>query len=157
MAPRTGLDGHLLTFDVGGTTYALPITEVAEVTAPKQVACVPTLPDVVGGVINHHGDVLPVVTRGALFQVDDSTLPEPEQLVVVSEHEGGSGSLGLPVDRVIGLTQTRGRKTGECDDFVETRSIRGEQVQLLDAKRLLERAREAIERAAGRTESAHKE
>ena len=60
---------RLLLFEVGGRHYALPIADVAEGTEGGCIAAVPTLRAAVGGVMNHHGEALPVVRPAALFEL----------------------------------------------------------------------------------------
>ena len=74
---------RLITFEVGGTCYGLPIGDVLEVAEIGRICCVPTLPPTLGGVMNHHGDALPVVRPAALFEVDAADLPEPENAIVL--------------------------------------------------------------------------
>jgi chemotaxis signal transduction protein len=62
---------RLLTFEIGSSLFALPIEGVHEVAAMAELACIPTLPREVAGVINYRGDALPVVRRERLL--DPST------------------------------------------------------------------------------------
>ncbi len=54
---------RLLTFEVESSVYALPIAEVHEVTQATRVCCVPTISRELVGVMNWHGDALPVVSH----------------------------------------------------------------------------------------------
>ena len=45
--------------------------------APRAPRGEATLPAEVGGVMNHHGDALPVLCRGALLGCDEASLGEP--------------------------------------------------------------------------------
>ena len=83
-APQQPSDGHLLTFDVGGSVYALPISCVLEVAEVDGVACIPTLPPQVGGVVNHHGDALPVVLRSPLLALDEEKRDAEKDFKTVS-------------------------------------------------------------------------
>ncbi len=93
---------RLVLFEVGGGAYALPIADVLEVTEWSQLAAIPTLPAAVAGVINHHGDALPIVARDALLE-EAATDTRPEHVLVLGVSGGQSGRLGVPVDRVLGL------------------------------------------------------
>jgi chemotaxis signal transduction protein len=150
-APLRGSHERLLTFEVGGGVYALPIGGVLEVVEAGDVACIPTLPPALAGVVNHHGDVLPVLSRSRLLDVD-GTLPEPEQVLVVSGSEEDSVRLGLPVDRVLGLADGAGAAARGAEPVADRRQIDGRLVSVLDPRRLVERAREVIESSTGRAE-----
>ena len=58
---------RLILFEVAGAVYALPIEDVLEVLENRNCVGIPTLPPEVGGVVNHHGEALPVITPSALF------------------------------------------------------------------------------------------
>lgn len=142
------MEERLITFEVAGAAYALPIADVLEVAEVGTVACIPTLPLGVAGVVNLHGDALPVVDRAALFEVGDAALAAPEHLLVIAGRSGAeSANLGVPVDRIFGLAGGRGGVARDPSGVVERRPIDGRVVTILDTRRLLERAAAAIERA----------
>ncbi|WP_294392412.1 chemotaxis protein CheW [uncultured Sphingomonas sp.] len=59
---------RFLFFRIGATEYALPIAAVEEVaTMPQQLARVPRAPDVLRGLMNLRGRVLPVIDQGRCF------------------------------------------------------------------------------------------
>ena len=145
----SGCEERLISFEVGGAAYALPIADVLEVTEVGRLHAVPSLPLRVGGVVNHHGDALPVVQRSVLFEVADP-LPAAQQLLVIGGG-GESGRLGLPVDRICGLVPGRGGSAREGRAVAERRPIDGRVVSVLDTRRLLERAAAAITEAVERS------
>jgi chemotaxis signal transduction protein len=141
----------LVTFEVNGAAYALPIRDVLEVAEVGRVALVPTLPREVGGVVNHHGDALPVLARGALFEAGDAAAARPQHLLVLAGRPGdAAGKLGLPVDRILGIVPGRGGAAREPSGVVERRPMDGRVVSILDTKRLLERAATSIARRGER-------
>jgi chemotaxis signal transduction protein len=146
MAPAAQTE-RLLAFEVGGSVYAVPIADVAEVADLGRIAAVPTLPQGVGGVMNHHGDALPVLHRSALFDVAAEGLAEPQHVLVLARSPEDRGALGLPVDRILGLVDGAGGAARGHDAVVERRPIDGRVVSVLDARRLLRRAAEVIERS----------
>lgn len=147
---------RLLTFAVGGSVYALPIAGVLEVTEAVPTTCVPTLPRRCGGVMNWHGDALPVVDPELVF---DGARAQPgpaaprEQVLVVSDRGADSARLGLPVDRVLGLVDglprcaARVATAKAVDLVVERRPVEGRIVNVLDARALVARAQQVIEDA----------
>lgn len=149
-APHGGQ--RLLAFEVGGSAYAVPIADVSEVADLGRIAAVPTLPMHVGGVMNHQGDALPVVQRSVLFEVPAERLGEPQHVLVLALAPEDHGDLGVPVDRILGLVDGAGGAARGADGVVERRSIDGRVVSVLDARRLLERAAETIERSVLGTE-----
>ncbi len=149
---RSPTEGNrLLTFEAGGELYALPIGGVLEVVDMSPLACVPTLPRSCVGVMNYHGDALPVVERSPLLDLDADELPEPQQVLVIADPRVHTPRFGLPVDRVAGLVDGGDAPTASANLLVQRRPIDGRLVNVLDPSRLVERAREVIEQMASET------
>ncbi len=143
-------EDRLLTFEVAGDFYAIPIAGVLEVAEAGRVTCIPTLPTSTGGVINHHGDALPVLSCSSLFDVNDSRLCEPGSILVISERVGESARLGVPIDRVLGLVDGAAAAMSGAKAVAERRSIQGRVASVLDPQRLVSQARDVIESSLGR-------
>ena len=143
-------DERLLTFEIGQALYALPISGIVEVTEVEEgVAAVPTLPTRTGGVINFHGDALPVLRAEALLGVEGGELGSPVQIVVVTDGPAEKALLGLPVNDVRGLANGARAIARGADPVAERRSIDGRVVSILDPARLVARAAAVIENARG--------
>lgn len=141
---------RLVTFEVGGVHYALPIADVLEVTESTRVACVPTLPLEVGGVVNVHGEALPVVFPSALLGHEPADLAAPEHMLVLAAGPDESAArMAVPVDRVIGLAGGGPAAAPEPGLVVERRPIEGRVVRVLDTGRMVARAAEIVERSVG--------
>ncbi len=135
---------RLLTFELAGSLYALPIAGVLEVADAAPLALVPTLPFEIGGVVNHQGDALPVLSQAALLEAPASARAAAQLVVVTDGGEGSGSRLGLPVDRVIGLAPGRAALARGLDPVAERRNIGGRMANVIDPQRLLARAREVI-------------
>ncbi len=161
-APRPIDDAdRLLMFLFEDIQYALPIAWVVEVAEKDRVTGVPSLALPVGGVMNWHGEALPLVATELLLGRDrDEAGATPfgaattvgyaqEQVLVVSEKPGSPARMGMPVDRVIGLVAGRseaGRHVGG-ELVVERRPVEGRIVHILDPAALVARGEEVIESA----------
>ncbi len=143
-------EDRLLTFELAGDFYAIPIAGVVEVADAVRVTCIPTLPTSVGGVINYHGDALPVLDCSSLFDVNDSEAGELGTVLVISEHVGESARLGIQIDRVLGLVDGAAAAMSGAKEVAERRSIQGRVASVLDPQRLVSKAREVIESSLGR-------
>lgn len=86
-----------LTFSLGSQRYALPIEQVVEVAAMVEVISVPDSPPEFVGVINRHGEVLPMLDLRSLFQQKVTPLT-PLTLFIVATY--GGQQVGLVVDDV---------------------------------------------------------
>ena len=150
MSPVQTLE-RLLAFELGDALYALPITAVAEVAEVGAVAAVPTLAAEIGGVVNHHGDALPVVFGDALLEAGGES-QTPEHLLVLGEDSDDPDLYGLPVDRIWGLLDGPAVAAVGADVVAERRPIEGRMVNVLDPVRLLEHAGQVVERSMNGSE-----
>jgi len=142
-------EDRLLTFEVAGDFYAIPIAGVLEVADAVHLTCIPTLPTSIGGVINYHGDALPVLNCASLFDINESELGEPDSILVISGRMGESARLGIPIDRVLGLVDGAAAAMSGAKAVAERRSIQGRVASVLDPQRLVSEAREMIESSSG--------
>jgi len=140
-------DERLLTFEVAGAAYALPIGDVLEVSEVARIDRVPGLRGDLGGVMQYHGDALPVLARAALFPVGAGELPEPQHVVVVAGDGGDVPRLGLPVDRVLGLADAVLPAARPRDELSVRVPLDGRVTGVLDAELLVRRAAEVVARA----------
>ena len=70
MAESDATESRLLSFEAAGGLFALPIAEILEVSEATAIASIPTLERSRGGVMNHRGDALPVVSLRLLLGSD---------------------------------------------------------------------------------------
>jgi len=138
-------EARLLTFEIGESLFAMPISSILEVTERGIEACVPTVPARTASVINYRGDALPVVRREKLFAWEATETSQPEHILVISDGPTHAARLGLEVDRVLGLVDGDGATSLAGDPIAERRPIGGRVAHVLDPARLVARAREVIE------------
>ena len=138
---------RLLTFEVGGGCFALPISGILEVAEVGELHCIPTVPAEVGGIVNYHGDALPVVWAARLLDLGGPEQPTLDPLLVITDRAGVVARLGLPVDRVLGFVE--GPAPSARGPVAEPRSIQGRVTRVLDPDRLVARARAVIEASMG--------
>ena len=140
---------RLILFEVAEAVYAFPIADVLEVLENCTRAGIPTIAPAVGGVVNHHGEALPVISAGALFGAPSGEI-EADHLLVLGGIGTEAGQLGVPVERVLGLADA------ELDDAPGPTWIRdritldNRVVAVLDAARCLDRAERAFANAGDR-------
>ena len=101
-----GADGsdeiQLVSFEVAGQEYALPIESVQEIVQiPETLSHVPNVPAYVLGVMTLRARLLPLVSLRGLFGLEQAELSEQHRVVVVSLRRGGASvSVGVVVDSV---------------------------------------------------------
>jgi chemotaxis signal transduction protein len=134
-----------LTFEIGSSLYARPIAGIGEVTEVEEAfAAIPTLPSSIGGVINFHGDALPVLYSEALLGVRGDASKSPVQIVVVTDSPTDQARLGLPVDEILGLVNGPRARARGSDPVAERRSIDGRVGKILDPAQLIAAAEMVI-------------
>jgi len=151
---------RLLMFLFEDVRYALPIAWVVEVAEKDRVTSVPSLALPIGGVMNWHGEALPLIaTELLLGRHRDEAGATPfgaattvgyaqDQILVVSDKPGSLARLGMPVDRVIGLVPGPGYDARKGEGLVvERRPLDGRIVHILDPMALVARGAEVIESA----------
>lgn len=146
--PAAAAETRLVLFEVAGAAYAIPIAEVLEVMETAPTAGIPGLPRRLAGVVNHHGDALPLVSREALFDVPGASVAPSQHVLVLAARDGEAGTLGVPVDRVVGLADAALSPHQEPGVVVERLPLRGRVTNVLDARRLVARAAALIEGSA---------
>jgi len=101
-APRArAAAGKYLTFGLGDEVYGLEILKVQEIIGLMRVTRVPGLPDVIRGVVNLRGKVIPVVDLRRQFAMDSKEDTERTCIVVVRvRRESQAVTVGLIVDDV---------------------------------------------------------
>ena len=158
---RADDENRQLMFLFEDVQYAMPIAWVVEVAEKNRVTSVPSLSLPVGGVMNWHGEALPLVaTELLLGRENDEAGATPfgaattvgyaqEQVVVVSGGPGSAARMGMPVDRVIGLVDGEAATEGMSDGplIAERRPVDGRIVHILDPAALVARGEEVIENA----------
>jgi purine-binding chemotaxis protein CheW len=102
---RPDLQKSLVGFIVGDVAYAVGIGSVREIVNPAPLTELPHAPPTVAGVIDHRGEVVPVVDLRARFRLPPATdLRRAKWLLIDVEGR----SIGLAVDRVTDVFGTGG-------------------------------------------------
>jgi len=92
-----------LVFRVGAERYGLPLVMVVEVfELASPLMPVPGAPDWIAGVINHHGQVVPVLRMSVFLEVGST---EAARQIILVDLSGES--LGLAVDQIEALEEVR--------------------------------------------------
>ncbi|UMY16733.1 chemotaxis protein CheW [Methylobacterium organophilum] len=92
---------QLVSFELAGQEYALPIEHVQEIVqVPEIVSAVPNAPRHVIGVITLRERLLPLVSLRQLFGLAETGLSEQSRIVVVSWNGAADGSVGIVTDTV---------------------------------------------------------
>lgn len=94
------LTGQFLRFRLGPSEwYGIPYDYLEEIIYAANIARVPCTPAFVAGVVNRHGELLPVLDLQQFFRTQHADRDEQTRIVVVSSH---GMKVGLLVDAVEG-------------------------------------------------------
>ncbi len=103
-AQMSGLEelaGKYLTFKVGEEEYGADILQVQEIIKVPEITKVPHAPQVVRGIINLRGKVIPVIDLRLKFGMQHDEISNYNRIIVVYvQLEGETTTLGMLVDEV---------------------------------------------------------
>jgi purine-binding chemotaxis protein CheW len=139
--------GKYLTFGLGDEVYGIEILKVQEIIGLMRVTRVPGLPEVIRGVLNLRGKVIPVIDLRRKFSMDARADTERTCIVVVRVLREGQGvTVGLIVDdvrEVLAITETQLEAVPKFTSGAETAFLLGmaklspRVVMLLDVDQIL--------------------
>ena len=95
-----GSTREVLVFEVAGRKYGLPTADVRELVRAVEITPLPSAPDVIEGVVNVRGQVLPVLDVRTRFRLPPKALDPSDHFIVAS---AGPRGVILRVDRATHL------------------------------------------------------
>jgi chemotaxis signal transduction protein len=153
MTDSQAAESRLFSFEVAGGLFAIPITEILEVSESSGIASIPTVDRSRGGVVNYRGDALPVVSLPVLLGSDvpleaaegGATELAGRHLLVLTRGNDPAPRLGLPIDSVRGLISAPS-DSKEGEGVVRERfSLEDREILVIDSRQLMARATSVIE------------
>ncbi|HYI02500.1 chemotaxis protein CheW [Hyalangium sp.] len=96
----TPLPHEVLLFTLEGQRYALPSADVRELVRAVRLTPLPRAPDVVEGLLNLRGELLPVLDLRRRFRLPARPLSPTDHFIIA---QAGARHVGLRVDRAEGL------------------------------------------------------
>ena len=106
---------QLVAFTLGEQQYALPLTTVQRVVRMVQVTSLPSAPEVVLGVIDLQGNIIPVMSMRKRFGMVEPETSLSDQLIVAN---AGARSVALVVNSVIGVVERTAEEVTETEKIV---------------------------------------
>jgi len=122
---RANAERNLVAFEVAGVAYAVDIQRVREIVRPLSVVALPHLPPAVVGVVDHRGDVVPIVDLRLRFGAPFAAHTKDLRWLFVTRE---ARLLGLVVDRVLevfGAVESATREAPDLGSGYAQRAIRG--------------------------------
>ncbi len=103
--------GHFVVFALDGQRYALSLPSVTTVVRAAEITPLPKAPDIVLGIINVHGQVIPVVDMRKRFRLAPRGMDLRDQLVIAQTPGRLVALLTDSVDGVVEIDEQRIVKT----------------------------------------------
>ncbi len=109
----------LLTFEIAGQDYALPVTDVVRIIEMVTLTHLPNAPDAIQGIINLQGKAIPVMDLRRRFGLppQDYGLHTP---IILTDVDQGSHTLGLIVDEVAQVIEIDPEQIEQVETIVPT-------------------------------------
>jgi purine-binding chemotaxis protein CheW len=102
---------RFVAFECAGRLYGLPLERVAEVERVPHLTAVPGAPQIMCGLINRRGDIVPLIDLRLMLGGSSSDDPHAGRLVMAAP-EPGEESLAFLVDRLAGLASIERSEIG---------------------------------------------
>ncbi len=138
--------GSFLVFQIRDELFALEVQRVLKILEMQKLTNVPQAPDFIKGVVNHQGNVLPVVSTRLKFGLPEVEYTRDTCIIVAEIRQNeDTVELGLIVDKVLQVNRFENQKITEFPDMgrkFNSELIRGvfrrenNFVMVLDADRL---------------------
>jgi purine-binding chemotaxis protein CheW len=137
-----------LSFQIGEDTFAVDalfVDHILEV--PSRITKVPNTPDYMKGVINLHGNIVPVADMRIVMDCDDVTRNNDNSIIVINPLGDLESRLGILVDMVKEVIETNDSalketvmegKKGIVESFEGTLVQDAEFIHIIDIKNLTE-------------------
>jgi purine-binding chemotaxis protein CheW len=109
------MQSRVAVFTLGDQRYALPLSTVERVVRVVEVTPLPQAPDIVLGVVNVQGRVIPVVNPRRRFRLPERGIALTDQLVIAHTTRR---PVALVVDAVTGVLEYSGREAVGARDIV---------------------------------------
>ena len=121
--------GQYLTFILQGELYAIDILNIKEIIEYGSLTVVPMMPEVIRGVINLRGAVVPVIDLASRFGGESSTITRKSCIVILELHSGEvTEVVGVVVDAVDAVLEIAAADIAPAPAFgakIRTESIHG--------------------------------
>jgi purine-binding chemotaxis protein CheW len=107
--------GQIVVFTLDEPRYALPLSAVERVVRAVEITPLPKAPEVVLGVINAHGEIIPVVDIRKRFQLPARELDPDDRFILARTSRR---LVALVADSVVGMRELEDRERVTADQIL---------------------------------------
>jgi purine-binding chemotaxis protein CheW len=146
---KPSMEAHditLLSFQIQKDTFAVDALQVDHILeVPPVITSIPNTPPFMKGVINLHGNIIPVVDMRIILDRKDIVNGADTSIIVINPSDQQDARLGFLVDMVKEVIETKSEllketvlegKKGMIDSFEGTLVLNGEFIHVIDIKNL---------------------
>lgn len=109
-----GIEKYYVIFRIEQQSFGIRLSDVYRIVRVVHVTSVPEAPQVVEGVINVQGDIIPVINLRKRFKLDIRDLNLDDQIILI---KSSTRLLGLLVDEVVDILES------SAEDIVSQKNI----------------------------------
>ncbi len=104
MNNKESIINSYLSFKLGNETYAAHVSKILKILQLSEVTKVPNAPSNMKGVINHHGNVLPVIDLNQTLGLPETIRTNNTCIIILSVEQGNNIiNIGAIVDEVLNV------------------------------------------------------
>ncbi|TCO10936.1 chemotaxis protein CheW [Natronoflexus pectinivorans] len=138
----------LLSFQIQEDTFAVDALKVDHILeVPENITPVPNAPEFIKGIINLHGNIIPVADMRIIMGKEDITSNQDNSIIVINPANNQDARVGIMVDIVKEVIETKSSelketvldgKKGLIESFEGTLLINDEFIHIIDMNNLAE-------------------
>ena len=120
--PIQTLSDQIVVFTLEELNYALPVECVLKVIYSVEIRFLPKAPDIIMGIINYKGSIVPVINIRKRFGLKDHEIGLNDRLIIA---DTGKRIVAILVDAISGLKTLSGQEVKEAELFPFAEHLKG--------------------------------
>lgn len=109
----------VVVFNVDNNKYALELPVIERVIPSVEITPLPKVPEKVSGIINYHGDVIPVINIRHMFGLKEKEIDEHDQIILAKTKRRIVGLIVDFVEGILELDNVEHKKTDQKYPFAQ--------------------------------------
>ncbi|MFW5961530.1 MAG: chemotaxis protein CheW, partial [bacterium] len=136
-------ENQFVTFLLGEEEYGVDVLKVQEIIRYEEPTKIPNIPEVIAGVANSRGEIIPILDMRAKFNMEKIKYNNFNVIIVIEVKDSFVGIIVDEVSDIISFNKEDIQKTPEFSSEIKTEHIKGmgkindRLILLLDTDRLL--------------------
>jgi len=124
MTNNENLSNSYLSFKLGNETYAAHVSRTLKILQLSEITNVPNAPKNMKGVINHHGNVLPVIDLNQTFGLEETNRTKNTCIIILTiDKDNEQINIGAIVDEVLHVDEINADQISEAPSLGKANSL----------------------------------